>query len=145
MTDVVELTNTAAERAWESPRGKLIARTPTRGVLVFIETGFLHDDFAEKLILTLDAALVPGKKLEIFVDAAKLESYTPLIRTAPSDWLKAHLNQVSKQHMLVASRITRMGLSVASLALGGVLVGYTDKAIFEREITRATQQARSEA
>lgn len=145
MSDIVEVSNTAGERSWESPRGKVIARTPTRGVLVFVETGFLHDEFAEKLILSLDAALVPGKKLEIFVDAAKLESYTPMIRTAPSDWLKAHLNQVSKQHMLVASRITRMGLSVASLALGGVLVGYTDKALFEQEITRATRQARSDA
>ena len=145
MSDVVEVSSRPAERSWESPRGKVIARTPARGVLVFIETGFLHDDFAEKLILCLDGALVPGRKLELFVDAAKLEGYTPLIRTAPSDWLKAHLNQVSKQHMLVASRITRMGLSVASLALGGVLVGYTDKGDFEREIARATQQACDES
>ena len=145
MSDVIEVTNTPAERVWESPRGKVIARTPVRGVLVFVETGFLHDDFAAKLVLSLDSALVPGRKLEIFVDAAKLESYTPLIRTAPSDWLKAHLNQVSKQHMLVASRITRMGLSVASLALGGVLVGYTDKTKFDREIARVTQASRADS
>jgi len=145
MSDIVEISSTPTERVWESPRGRVIARTPARGVLVFIETGFLHDDFAEKLIRSLDAALTPGRKLEIFVDAVNLESYSPLIRTAPSDWLKAHLNQINKQHMLVASRITRMGLSVASLALGGVLVGYTDKSDFERELARATKQAREGA
>ncbi len=141
MTDLIEVTNTTAERAWESSRGKLIVRTPTRGVVVFIETGFLHDDFAEKLTTSLDAALAVASKLEIFVDAAKLEGYSPLIRIAPSDWLKAHIHQVTKQHMLVASRITRMGLSVASLALGGVLVGYTDQAAFEKELARASRNA----
>ena len=141
MTDLIEVTNTTTERAWESPRGKLIVRTPTSGVVVFIETGFLHDDFAGKLTSSLDAALTRAPKLEIFVDAAKLEGYSPLIRIAPSDWLKAHIQQVTKQHMLVASRITRMGLSVASLALGGVLVGYTDHAAFEKELARASRNA----
>lgn len=123
MTEIRESSTPTGERLWEAPRGTLRCRRPVPEVVVFVETGFLHAELAPVLMAALDASLMPGKTIEIFVDAAELEGYAPEIRTGATEWLKTHRAQVRKQHMLVASRITKMGLSVASLALGGLLQG----------------------
>ncbi|MEZ4220217.1 MAG: hypothetical protein R3B13_04750 [Polyangiaceae bacterium] len=44
--------------------------------------------------------------------------------------------------MLVRSRLTKMGLTMVSLALGGVIKGYHTRQQFENELAAAIKRAR---
>lgn len=129
------------ELGWDSERGKLRIRRPAKDVVLFVETGFLEKGFAPLITDHLDAALGDGARPEIFVDAYDLDGYDPEVRVGSTNWLKQHHELVRKQHMLVRSRLTKMGLSVASMTLGGVLVGHSDRATFQREYRRAVSQS----
>jgi hypothetical protein len=126
--------------AWRSERGFLEVRRPSSTVVLFIEEGYLESDFADPIAGALDAALAERGKLHIFVDAYNLDGYEPRVRTSATEWLKAHRARVEVQHMLVRSKITRMGLSVASLALGGVLQGHSARATFDAELARVVRE-----
>jgi hypothetical protein len=130
------------ELRWESPRGSLRVRRPARDVVVFVEEGFLEKGFAKLILEHLDRAIAEGARPEIFVDAYRLDGYDSAVRTGATDWLKRHHDSVRRQHMLVQSKLTRMGLSVASLTLGGVLVGHTSPNEFQAEIQRAVRESR---
>lgn len=130
----------AAVSAWRSERGFLEVRRPSATVVVLIEEGYLESDFADPIANALDAALEQRGKLHIFVDAYDLDGYEPRVRTAATEWLKAHRARVEMQHMLVRSTIARMGLSVASLELGGVLQGHSTRATFDAELARVVRE-----
>ena len=129
------------ELGWDSDRGSLRIRHGARHVILFVEAGFLVKDFAPLITEHLDGAVRGGARPEIFVDAYDLEGYDSEVRLGATNWLKTHKSAVRKQHMLVRSRLTKMGLSVASLALGGVLEGYADRDAFEREYRRAVSES----
>lgn len=129
MLQVVE-TSDATEQAWKSDRGSLRIRRPLPEVLVFIEEGHLDGAFASLIAEASNNALKCPEPLHLFVDAYDLVSYTPDVRKGPTDWLMANRSRVAVQHMLVRSKITKMGLSVASLALGGLLKGHASRATF---------------
>jgi hypothetical protein len=126
--------------AWRSDRGFLEVRRPSAAVVHFIEEGYLEADFADLIQAALDRALEQGEKLHIFVDAFDLEGYDPRVRASATDWLREHRARVVVQHMLVRSKITRMGLSVASLALGGVLEGHSARASFDAVLARVVRE-----
>ena len=125
------------EKAWKSERGSLRIRVPHARVLVFIEEGHLEEDFAPLIQTASNDALKQGAPLSLFVDCYDLVGYAPSVRKAPTDWLMAHREQVDVQHMLVRSKITKMGLSVASLALGGLLKGHVSRASFQAALDQA--------
>lgn len=144
MSTLKELSGPAGERAWESDRGSLRIRRPKPNVVVFVERGYLDDEFVPKLVEAMDDAAATASDLEFFVDAYELEGYTPAVRISSTNWLKANRPKVHRQHMLVASKLTKMGLSVASLVLGGVLVGHDSRNTFDAALRRATRSGTSE-
>src|SRR5688500_12135223 len=108
-----------SERVWESDRGRLVVREVSPAVTLFIEQGFLDRGFAALVKSAYDAALARHGRPSIFVDAEHLEGYDPEIQLSATQWLKEHKAHITIQHMLVRSRLTRLGLAVAGLALGG--------------------------
>ena len=120
----------ANESAWKSTRGLLRIQRPLKQVVVFIEEGHLDSDFAPLIADASNTALKCGLPLHLFVDAYDLIGYAPSVRKGPTDWLMEHKARVEVQHMLVRSKLTKMGLSVASLAVGGILKGYSSRASF---------------
>lgn len=119
-----------------------MVRRPAPGVLVFVESGYLVGARADEIARALDAELRLHRRLTIFVDGEHLEGYDPPIRTVPTDWLKKHSANVVCQHMLVRSRIAKMGLAVAGLVLGAVIQGHTERRTFDvalREAVRAAE------
>lgn len=123
-------TSDATERAWKSDRGSLRIRRPVPEVLVFVEEGHLDTAAASLIAEASNNALKCPRPLHLFVDAYDLMSYTPDVRKGPTDWLMANRSRLAVQHMLVRSKITKMGLSVASLALGGLIKGHASRASF---------------
>jgi hypothetical protein len=132
----------AGEEGWASARGELSIRHPAPGVVLFIEKGFLSSEFADYILQHSDRALREADKVHLFVDGYELDSYDPEIRNAGSAWLKKNATRVVTQHMLVRSRLTKMGLSVVSLALGGLIKGHHERLAFEADLAAAIRIAR---
>lgn len=128
------------EQIYESERGRLIIRELSPSVLLFIEQGFLEKGFVPHIERAQNVMVSRSKSVKptLFVDAEALGGYEPEIQTSATQWIKANRTRVQVQHMLVSSMITRMGLSVASLALGGIIKGYTSRADFEAAMKLAT-------
>lgn len=126
---------------WESDRGSLEASLPAPNVVVFVEQGFLVGSFAPHIVNTLNGVLSKGIRPHIFVDCYDLVGYDSEVRVASTNWLKQHRDDVVCQHMLVRSKLTKMGLSVASLALGGVLVGHSTRASFDAELQSVVRKS----
>jgi hypothetical protein len=128
-------------RAWESARGSLRVERRAPDVVLFVEKGFLEKGFAPLIVSELNASLKPGVRPEIFVDAYELDGYDSEVRVAATDWLKQNKDRVRAQHMLVRSKLGKMGLSVASLTLGGVLVGHDSRVSFDGTLDRAVRSS----
>jgi hypothetical protein len=125
------------EERWVSARGELRIHRPTPLVLVYVESGFLEADFAPVISRAMDATLkAPGKPL-FFIDAEHLEGYEPTIRAEASTWIKKHSARITVQHMLVKSRLAKMGLAVVSMLLGGVIVGHEKRQTFDAALREA--------
>ncbi len=130
------------EESWTSPNGTLVIKHPAPGVVVFVEKGFLVAPFAEHIGRHSDTALQEADKIQLFVDAYELDGYDPEIRNAGSAFLKQHPDRVAAQHMLVRSRLTKMGLSVVSLMFGGLIKGHHERISFDAELAGAIRSAR---
>lgn len=135
-------TGNGAELAnYKDELGELVIRRPARGVLLFVESGYLVGSCADLIIQAQEQELRSAPNLTLFVDGGKLLGYDPPMRTVPTEWLKKHKDKVLAQHMLVTSKIARMGLSVAGLVLGTVIKGYTDKREFDVALRAAVANA----
>lgn len=119
-----------SERIYRSERGRLVIREPAPNVLLYVEEGWLEAGFAPIITQALDAMVARGKPT-VFVDCEGLDGYDPEIQSSATQWIRANRSKIVVQHMLVASRITRMGIAVVGLALGGAVKGHTSRAEFE--------------
>lgn len=113
-------------------------------VLIFVEEGHLDTTAASLIAEASNDALKCPKPLHLFVDAYDLVSYTPDVRKGPTDWLMANRSRLAVQHMLVRSKITKMGLSVASLALGGLIKGHASRASFGLALDQTLAELRGQ-
>ncbi|MEM6956613.1 MAG: hypothetical protein AAF411_05940 [Myxococcota bacterium] len=133
------------ESTWRSDKGSLKIQRPCPHVVVFVESGYLDAEFAPPIEDASNQALAEAgtSNLHLFVDAYDLTGYAPKVRKNPTNWLMAHRNRVEVQHMLVRSKITKMGLSVASLALGGLIQGHSSRAAFQVALDETVRTLRS--
>lgn len=137
--------DTPTERAWISDRGSLLIRQPVPWVLLFVETGHLQAEFAPYIIEAYERATGVGRmRPDVFVDCERLVTYDGEIRRQPSQWIADNRHRIRVQHMLVRSRFTRMGLQLASLFLGGVIVGHHERRTFEQAMREATLREEDE-
>jgi hypothetical protein len=133
----------SGDEGWVSARGELSIRHPAPGIVVFVEKGWLSAEFAQHILKHSDQALEEADKVQLFVDCFALDGYDPEIRNGGSAWLKKHAARVTAQHMLVRSRLTKMGLSVVSLALGGLIKGHHERRTFDGDLASAIRLARA--
>jgi hypothetical protein len=118
-------------------RGEVRVSEPAPGVVLFVEKGHLSADFVAKILGVYEGAIDPGRRPHIFVDCEALVGYDPPIRTDITAWVRTNHPRVSAIHMLVRSRMAKMGLAVTNLVLGGMLHGYTDRASFQTALHQA--------
>lgn len=135
--------DTPTEERWESPTGELTIRRPSPLVVLFVEKGHLEAAFAPLITEAMNKSIGAGGKPHLFVDAEHLSGYDPSIRVEATKWIGEHRSEIVVQHMLVKSRITKMGLSVASMMLGGIIVGHHARSGFESALREAILQTRT--
>jgi hypothetical protein len=140
---IKQVPGAAGEERWVSDRGELRIRRPAPLVLLYVETGFLEADFSPLISRAMDGALKAQGKPLFFVDAEALDGYEPTIRAESSAWIKKHSSQIACQHMLVKSRLAKMGLAVVSMLLGGIIVGHEKRQTFEAALRQAILASQS--
>ena len=135
---VKQVLGAPGEDRWVSDRGELRIQRPTSLVLLYIESGFLEAEFAPLISRAMDTTVLraPGQPT-FFVDGEHLDGYEPAVRTGASQWIKKNSHRITCQHMLVKSRLAKMGLAVASLLLGAVIIGHERRSTFDRALKEA--------
>ncbi len=114
--------------AWATARGRLGIWVPSPTVLVVALRGFGDASFAEPILKALDT-LSKRDSLHLFVDADGFVNYQSSLRTQLTTGFFAHRRRLSLQVML-SSKLVAIGVSVANLALGGIVTTTTDRAHF---------------
>jgi hypothetical protein len=132
------------EATWSGPRGSVRVWQPMRGVVAYKVVGHLHIDGTKVVLAALERMMRRGTTYVAFNDYYEMEGYDSPSRIAMTDWTLASRSKFSAIHILVRSKIVSMGVSVANLALGGLLSTYTSPKTFN-ELIRATTKSQPSA
>lgn len=120
----------APSRSWKNDKAALATWSPVRCVYVTRLDGHVDDDVAQQLVKNGNDVLERGGKLVAFHDWSSVTSYDSLARKTLTDWGLAIRGDVLGVHIYVTNKIVRMGVSVASMVLTGMLVSHADPAAF---------------
>ena len=113
-----------------SGKGESIMSTPKPNVVYFQVTGHLDKTIGRRFLDLVDRVVAVQSHFHAFCDFADTTGYDSEVRTMFTQWVASHRIRTTV-HILVGSKIVSMGVSVANLALGGSLIGYTSRAIFD--------------
>jgi hypothetical protein len=128
-------------RAVNTPRGTLSIWLPRPGLLVTEAIGHITAAQTHAIIAAGDEIRGEGTLLA-FHNFFGVQTYDSAARTAMTAWGYRIRASVEHVHFAIGSRLVRMGISVASMALGGMLVTYDELAPFERELEDALTRPR---
>ncbi len=120
-------------RIYSDERCQLHAESPKPAVLCTIVQGHATVRCVELLMQSFEEVEQesPGELIEAFHDWEGVRGYAVGSRERYVEWSKRHRDRVKKIHVLVASRMVVMAISVAKLALP-YLIGYGSRKEFEK-------------
>ena len=106
--------------AHDTSRGRLALWTLDQGV--FVPQIVAHGDkaFVAPVVAGFERSLRHGAS-QMFVDVELMTSYDTDLRTEVTAALARERKRIGCLHILVRSKIVAMGVSVANLALGGIM------------------------
>ncbi len=104
-------------------------------------TGYLEKEIVAKITHPVDRLIGQGARPIIFNDWWELSGYDSDARLKLTDWIFWIRGKIVGSHILVRSKIVSMGVSIANLALGGMLTVYTDRQEFTLAYHRAMRQS----
>ncbi len=109
-----------------------------RGVLEVSIRVHGHEEFGPIAVRRKEAILAEAGKIAVFYDFSEMPGYDSGLRVVWTQWLQAHLRSVAKIHIVVKSKMVAMGVSVANLALGGIIQTHAKRAgSYERALEEA--------
>jgi len=124
------------------PRGELRIKVNDNVVYEQV-TGYLEKDIVAKITAPIDRLIAVGNKPVIFNDWWELTGYDSDARLKLTDWIFWIRGKIIGSHILVRSKIVSMGVSIANLALGGMLTVYTDRSEFTLAYHKAMRHSAS--
>ena len=133
-------TNSSAEEHVRWGRGELRIKVSDDVVYEQV-TGYLEKDIVSKITHPIDKLIGQGARPIIFNDWWELSGYDSDARLKLTDWIFWIRGKIVGSHILVRSKIVSMGVSIANLALGGMLTVYTDRQEFTLAYQRAMRQS----
>jgi hypothetical protein len=110
-------------------------------VVVITLRGEIGEPWAATLAATVASELKRSTHMNMFWDLEALESYHAMIRKLSTDALLQNRKHISSLHAIVRSRVVSMGVSVANLALGGLIVTYRERQSFESALEAALMRS----
>lgn len=115
---------------WRTARGRVGIWTPGPTLMVMSLVGHGEGRFAAPSVAAL-ARLSKHDRLSLFVDAEAMDSYDSPIRTELTAAVFPDRARYDAVHVLVRSKMVAMGVTVANLALGGIVHSHTERATFK--------------
>jgi hypothetical protein len=114
---------------------------PARNAVAHKVTGHLHIEGARVILASIERIIRWGNSYVAFNDWYEMDGYDSQSRLVMTDWVVSSRSKFSAIHILLHSKLVSMGVSVANLAVGGLLSTYTSPRSFN-EVMRAcvTQQ-----
>jgi hypothetical protein len=103
---------------------------PASGILLIQLSGIGEEEYAEHVIEAIDRQLERGARLRLFIDMEGMTNYDSAMRTKLTTRLLQCRNEIDAMVVMAKSRIVTMGVSVANLALGGIIRAHEDRGEF---------------
>jgi len=115
---------------FESPKGRLAIWTPAPALLIVQMSGHGSKAFAAPIIAAFERLLANGARLFVFFDLFEMPTYDSELRTSLTGRFFDDRARFAEFHVLSSSKLTAMGVSVANLALGGIITSHLERAPF---------------
>jgi hypothetical protein len=139
---VEELALAFSGLGFKSAKGRLSLWIPVPTLLIVRMTGQGDKSFAEPIVRGFEESLQSGSQVEIFFDLELMATYDSELRTALTAAFLRRRERISGLHVLVGSKLTAMGVSVANLALGGIITTHSQRPPFASALDAALAAAR---
>jgi hypothetical protein len=126
----------------QTSRGRLALWTLEQGVFVFQIVGHGDRSFVAPVVAGFERSLRLGPS-QMFVDVELMTSYDTELRTEVTAALAPDRKRIGCLHILVRSKIVAMGVSVANLALGGLMTIHGSAPPFRQALQAGLTKART--
>lgn len=110
------------------------------GVVLVRVAGKADVDVARELAKDHEKSIAEFGAFALFSDFSSMVSYTSAGRFELTEWSKKNWSHLRSSHILVASKLVAMGVSVASIALPG-LRSHTERSRFEAALVAEIDHA----
>lgn len=117
-------------QVWRSEKGTMVLRWTERGVIGISVQGHGDRGLVPMAVRRTDALLSAHGSLALYYDFWHMPTYDSEMRSEWTAWASQHRPQVTGLHVLQRSKFVAMGVSVANLALGGLIRSYTERRPF---------------
>jgi hypothetical protein len=135
MTQRADSEITRVREEWSTERGTTTIVEKNTTVVLVSSKGHLDSVDGKRMGALIDELLVLRPR-HLFFDMGELASYHPDVRRDLTQLFLDQRQRVLSLHVLARSKLVRMGVSVARLALDA-LVGHSDKNSFNRALNAA--------
>jgi hypothetical protein len=125
----------------ETGRGRLALWVVPPGFLVFQLVGHGEKSFTGPIVSGFERALGQAALVQMFVDAELMSTYDTALRTEVTAAFLPKRQRIGSLHIVVRSKIVAMGVSVANLALGGLMTIYKDVGSFQTALSSSITRA----
>jgi hypothetical protein len=129
---------------WTSRRSEVRIWMPLPGIIRFKYFGFSEASAVPWMAETANRMIKVGGRspVDMYVDCWDQDGYEPGFRTGLVDWNKQIYSDIRTMPLLIRSKIAAMGITVSNIALGGLLVPFTEPQKFERAYQESVLAAR---
>jgi hypothetical protein len=118
---------------YETSRGRLALWTLDQGILVFQIVAHGDRSFVAPIVTGFERSLRVGPS-QMFVDVELMTSYDTDLRIEVTAAMARERKRIGCLHILVRSKIVAMGVSVANLALGGIMTIHGNAPPFQQAL-----------
>jgi hypothetical protein len=125
----------------ETSRGRLALWTLDQGVLVFQIVAHGDKSFVAPIVAGFERSLRVGPS-QMFVDVELMTSYDTDLRIEVTAAMARERKRIGCLHILVRSKIVAMGVSVANLALGGIMTIHGSAPPFQQALQAGLAKAK---
>ena len=120
--------------------------TVTAPGIVFLQlSGRLEEGVGRKVAQALQSLTAGKGEFDSFWDLGSLDAYHSEVRQEITQYLLHHRNEIISIQAYVRSRIVQMGVSVANMALGGLVRAHSSREAFDAAYQQALENAKSPA
>jgi hypothetical protein len=122
---------------WRGESGEAKVSQLSKYVTLVRLVGQAEQAAAPIIFRSLEQAFAAGHSLDVFWDLEKLINYHSDVRTESTRVLLTHRPQLHSMHTYSISKLVSMGVSVANLALGGIIRMHKGRATFDAAVQEA--------